>query len=167
MLTAGHCNPPVTFNGITLTRVGYNYDTATANDYSWWSVPSTLQRPTNLIWDGIPDYYLEILRFTPYANMSIGREICKFGATTGYNCGNIADKNYKPVGSPNAFVRVHHPLGEDMSTTGDSGGPYYDDYDYNAYGIHNDSAKFVDPNDSVFMPVNYIAVSNLTVLTNP
>jgi hypothetical protein len=167
MLTAGHCLPPVTYNGVTLTRIGVNHNTATANDYSWWSVPSTLQRPTNVIWDGIPGYYLEILRFTPYANMSIGREICKYGAQTGYTCGNIASKNYGPVGSPNWFVRVHHPLGENMSFKGDSGGPYYDDYEYNAYGIHNDSAWNGKLNDSVFMPVNYISFSNLTVSTNP
>lgn len=77
----------------------------------------------------------------PYEYMSLGAYVCKYGSNTGYTCGDIASKDYKPTGSPNAFVRVHHPDGLNMSSSGDSDGPYYDDYNYQAYGIHNDSAK--------------------------
>jgi hypothetical protein len=166
MLTAGHCTSPITYNGVTLTRVGINYNVNTAYDYQWLSTTG-FDRPTNWIYDGIPGYYLEITGIMPYEYMSLGAYVCKYGSATGYNCGNIASKDYKPTGSPNAFVRVHHPDNFNMSASGDSGGPYYDDYNYQAYGIHNDSAKFVNPNDSAFMPVSYTSASSLQVLIQP
>lgn len=166
MLTAGHCTGTQTYNGITLSRVGIKWDTATAYDYQWLST-SGFERPTNWIYDGIPGYYLEITSIMPYEYMRLGAYVCKYGSETGYLCGHIESKDYKPTGSPNAFVRVRHPDNLNMSSQGDSGGPYYDDYNYQAYGIHHDSAKYVDPLQAAFMPVSYISTSSLQVLIQP
>jgi hypothetical protein len=166
MLTAGHCTGTLTYNGTTLSQVGVKWDTATAYDYRWLSTPG-FDRPTNWIYDGIPGYYLEITGIMPYEYMRLGAYVCKYGSATDYICGNIESKDYKPVGSPNAFVRVRHPDNFNMSAQGDSGGPYYDDYTNQAYGIHHDSAKFVDPLQAAFMPVSYISASGLQVLIQP
>jgi hypothetical protein len=166
MLTAGHCTGTLTYNGVTLQQAGVKWDTATAYDYRWLSTPG-FERLTNWIYDGIPGYYLEITSIMPYEYMRLGAYVCKYGSETGYRCGNIASKDYKPTGSPNAFVRLQDPNGYNMSSSGDSGGPYYDDYNYQAYGIHHDSAKFVDPNQAAFMPVSYISASGLQVLIQP
>jgi hypothetical protein len=60
-----------------------------------------------------------------------------------------------------------YPDGLNMSSQGDSGGPYYDDYNDQAYGIHHDSAKYVNPLHAAFMPVSYISASSLQVLIQP
>lgn len=166
ILTAGHCKAPVTYNGVTLTRLGGNYDINTAYDYQWFST-SGFERPTNWIYDGYPGYFLEITSIMPFEYMRLGAYVCKYGSETGRTCGNIISKNYGPVGTPNYFVTVEDPNGYNMSSSGDSGGPYYDDYNYQAYGIHNDSAKFRDPYDAAFMPVSYISASSLQVLIQP
>jgi hypothetical protein len=108
ILTAGHCTGPLTYNGVTLSRVGIKWDTATAYDYQWLST-SGFERPTNWIYDGIPGYYHEITSIMPYEYMKLGAYVCKYGSETGYLCGNIESKDYKPTGSPNAFVRVRLP----------------------------------------------------------
>lgn len=166
ILTAGHCKAPVTYNGVTLTRLGGNFDPNTAYDYQWFST-SGFDRPTNWIYDGYPGYFLEITSIMPFEYMRLGAYVCKFGSATGRTCGNINSKDYGPVGTPNYFVTVQDPDGYNMSSSGDSGGPYYDDYNYQAYGIHNDSARYRAPNDAAFMPVSYISASSLQVLIQP
>lgn len=165
ILTAGHCDSPIKYGTVVLKEEGVKLDRTTAFDYKWLSTPG-FDRLRNEIYDGIgPDYPITSVK--PYASMSLQQIVCKFGASTAYTCGRIVSKDYKPLGSPNAFVRVHELNNGNMSLAGDSGGPYIDDYTNTAYGIHNDSAKNVNRDESAFMPVSYISASGLTVLVNP
>jgi hypothetical protein len=102
ILTAGHCKAPVTYNGVTLTRLGGIWDINTAYDYQWFST-SGFERPTNWIYDGYPGYFLEITSIMPFEYMRLGAFICKYGSETGRTCGNILSKNYGPVGTPELF----------------------------------------------------------------
>lgn len=164
LTTAGHCTTPLTYNGVTLPRVGVKYQAGTSYDYAWHSTPgfSTL---TNVIYDGLGTSQ-RINYVWPYANMAVGDWICKWGSATGYTCGNIVSKTYNAFGHA-GFVQVHDPDNFNLSDGGDSGAPwYYDAYD-EAWGSHSDSADAVNPNDAIFMPISYISASGLAVLTTP
>lgn len=97
----------------------------------------------------------------------VGDWVCKLGSVTGYTCGQIASKSYNLLGS-SGFVQVHDPDNRNMSAGRDSGGPYYDEYTYpnSAWGSHSDSARSVNANDAVSMPISYISDSKLAVLTD-
>jgi hypothetical protein len=164
LTTAGHCATPLTYNGVTLPRVGYRYEAGTSYDYAWHSTPG-FSALTNVIYDGI-DTSQRITYVWPYASMAVGDWVCKWGSASGYTCGQIVSKTYNAFGHP-GFVQVHDPDNFDLSSGGDSGGPwYYDTYD-EAWGSHSDSADAVNANDAIFMPMSYISASSLAVLTTP
>ena len=89
------------------------------------------------------------------------------GITTGYGCGYIIDKNYTkqanscethPCSNYPTWIRVHRD-GVDLSTGGDSGGPWF--LSNTAYGIM--SAEFLGT-DAIFMAINYVPSSNLGII---
>ena len=82
---------------------------------------------------------------------------------TDFTCGRIVTKYYDLMGHT-GFVLVRGV--ENMSSGGDSGGPWFYDQYNEAWGIHTDDGR-EDPNDAVFMPVSYISASGLAVLTEP
>jgi len=163
LLTAGHCGhtgTAMTYNGVTLPRAGSKYEPGTSYDYQWHTAPGfTL---TNLIYEGFATP-LRITAVWPRANMVEGDFICKWGNATGYTCGNIVTKQYDLLGHP-GFVLVRDINGVDLSRGGDSGGPWYYDSYNEAWGIHTDNGR-ENPNDAVFMPIEYISASGLAVLT--
>lgn len=165
--TAGHCFDPITYNGVTIPLVGRNWVANTTNDYQWHSIPAGFAQPTNVIYEGLTQPY-PIRATRAYSVQAIGEWVCKYGNFSGYTCGRIVSKTYNLQGSP-GFVQVAHPSKQQMSVPGDSGGPYYDDWTYpnTAFGTHSDSARAVDPRDSVYMPINNFANSSLSVLTTP
>ena len=159
--TAGHCPRPLRYMGVELPEVGTRY--GGKYDFRWMSTPG-FSRPTNVIYEGTPYLYAITLAMSYQAN-SIGARVCKYGSATGFTCGNIVQRDYNAFGTP-GFIRVRHPYDYDLSSYGDSGGPWYDDYN-SAYGIHTDSADAVDPNQAIYMPVDYVWDHNLAVLTSP
>lgn len=162
ILTAGHCPNTLTYNGIALPFVGEKYAAYDVNDYQWHTRGAFLQ-PTNEIYEGLASN-LKITAVWPLANMNVGDFICKWGSVTGFTCGNISSLNYNSLGS-GGFVRVDGG-GVDLSSPGDSGGPWYYDAYGEAWGIHqNDAAD--NSLDAVFMPVSRISASSLAVLTTP
>jgi hypothetical protein len=162
--TAGHCATPLTYNGVTLPRVGVRYQAGTSYDYAWHSTPgfSTL---TNVIYDGI-DTSQRITYVWPYASMAVGDWVCKWGSATGYTCGQIASKTYNAYGHA-GFVQVHNPDNLNLSDAGDSGAPWYYDVYEEAWGSHSDSADAVNANDAIYMPMSYISAWGHAVLTTP
>jgi hypothetical protein len=162
--TAGHCATPLTYMNVTLARVGYRYEAYTSYDYAWHSTAG-FTTPTNNIYDGI-DTSQRINYVWPKSNMAVGDWICKWGAATGFTCGNIASKSYNAFGDP-GFIQVHDYYNTNLSDEGDSGAPWYYDQYQEAWGSHSDSADAVNPNDAIFMPIEYISASNLAVLTSP
>lgn len=86
--------------------------------------------------------------------------------TTAYTCGYISSKNFVYQGAA-TYIRVDNTAGyNDLSSGGDSGGPWF--LSNTAYGIHV-GAPTDDPNDAVYMAVNYVDSSGLgiTVMTSP
>ena len=164
LTTAGHCATPITYNGVTLPRVGVRYQAGTSYDYAWHSTAgfSTL---TNVIYDGI-DTSQRITYVWPYASMAVGDWVCKWGSATGYTCGQIVSKTYNAFGNA-GFVQVHNPDNLNLSDGGDSGAPWYYDVYEEAWGSHSDSADAVNPNDAIYMPMSYISASGHAVLTTP
>jgi hypothetical protein len=161
LLTAGHCANSLTYNGAALPWVGERWQTGASFDYQWHSAPGfTL---TNTIYEGLANP-LQILYIWPYANMYEGDYICKYGSATGFTCGDIVTKYYDLLGH-SGFVQVHDYNNSDLSSGGDSGGPWYYDAYNEAWGIHTDNAR-ENPNDAVFMPIDYISNSRLTTLTS-
>ena len=162
VLTAGHCPNTLAYNAVSIPFVGEKYATNTFYDYQWHS-RGTFTQPTNEIYEGLASN-LKITAVWPYSNMNVGDFICKWGAVTGFTCGNIASLDYNSLGA-GGFVRVNGG-GTDLSSGGDSGGPWYYDAYGEAWGIHQDSA-FDNSLDAVFMPVSRISASSLAVLTAP
>lgn len=162
ILTAGHCGNGMTFNGVTLPVIGRNYAIHSVNDYQWHSTPG-FTRPSNRIYDGIDANY-PINGARTYESLVVGEWVEKYGAATGWRSGRIVNRNYNFLGA-GGFVEVAHPQGQNMSSGGDSGGPYYTNAQ--AFGIHVDSARLTNPNNAVFMPVSRISVSSLSVVTTP
>lgn len=102
------------------------------------------------------------------ANQVIGGYVCKYGVTTEYTCGYISSKTVNGnVNPPLAatFIRVDNTAGyNDLSSGGDSGGPWF--LSTTAYGIHHASSG-IDPNDAIYMAINYIEGLDLSVVINP
>lgn len=162
ILTAGHCPNTLTYNGVSLPFVGEKYAAPSQNDFQWHS-RGTFVQPTNEIYEGLSSN-LKITAVWPYSNMMVGDWICKWGAVTGFTCGNISSLNYNSLGD-GGFVRVDGG-GVDLSSPGDSGGPWYYDAYNEAWGIHQNHASD-NTLDAVFMPVSRISVAGLAVLTTP
>ncbi len=162
ILTAGHCPNTLTYNGVSLPFVGEKYVAYDVYDYQWHSRGAFVQ-PTNEIYDGLSSN-LKITAVWPMSNMNVGDFICKWGAVTGFTCGNISSLNYNSLGN-GGFVRVNGG-GVDLSSPGDSGGPWYYDAYSEAWGVHQNDASD-NSLDAVFMPVSRISASSLAVLITP
>jgi hypothetical protein len=164
LTTAGHCGTPMTYSGVTLPRAGVNYAANTVYDYQWHTAPG-FDPLTNVVYFGLPTLS-PVTATWPYSNMLVGDWICKWGAATAYTCGEIASLNYNLLGA-GGFVQVHDPAGTNLSSPGDSGAPWYEEYYQEAWGSHSDSASAVDPDDAVFMPMSRISATSHAVLTTP
>lgn len=162
--TAGHCSNTMTYNGVSLPTAGENWAPNSTYDYQWHTVPTSFTRPTNVIYEGLPNL-LTIEGVWFYEDMQVGDELCKWGSETGYTCGKIYDLHYNLLGVP-GFVRVHNTDNINLSEGGDSGAPWYEAYWHEAWGTHSDHAR-ENLNDAVFMPVSYMSSTGHAVLTTP
>lgn len=162
--TAGHCSNSQSYNGTSLTFKSEilqgSYDIqwhgasgfTVKNKIKWWSDGSTRD-----------------ITSTKHRNyQAIGEYVCKYGMVTNYTCGYISDKNYCPTYVPNCgatFIRVDNTAGyNDLSSGGDSGGPWF--LVNTAYGTHS-GAPGADPNDAIYMAVNYVGGLGVSVMTAP
>lgn len=163
LTTAGHCEGPMIYNGVTLPFVGENWQPLTSYDYQWHS-RGAFEPLTNVIYEGL-EYLLPITSVYSYEYMQIGDWVCKWGSETDWTCGGIVNLHYDLLGSP-GFVQVHHPDNFNTSEGGDSGAPWYNNYYQEAWGSHSDHAR-ENYNDAVFMPISYISATGHAVLTSP
>jgi hypothetical protein len=102
------------------------------------------------------------------ADQVIGTLVCHYGINTGYSCGRLTQKDYKPVysgacpGGPCAqsWMKVDDWLSQDVSCDdGDSGGPWF--VATTAYGVHKGS-----PGSScIHMAIDFISAMGVYVLT--
>lgn len=162
ILTSGHCPDTLSYGGLSLPFVGQRYSAPSMDDYQWNSV-ANFERPTNVIYEGLTE--LRPIEWVwPWGNMNTGDFICKYGNETGFTCGYIVSTNYDALGA-GGFIRVSDD-GYNVSSGGDSGGPWFYDAYNEAWGIHTDDA-FEDPNDAIFMPVDRITSAGIDILRSP
>jgi len=154
IITAAHCSNSQSYNGTSLPFKASAY--GGSYDVQWHTAPGFTVR--NLAYDGSSNRY--VYSTMHRNNQALNSWVCKHGKTTGYTCGFITNKNFRP-GDPSSwsatFILVHRD-GVDLSSTGDSGGPWFSGNI--AYGVHTGGTG----NDAYYMAVNYVDYLDLTVL---
>lgn len=151
--TAGHCSNAQSYSG---TNLPFQAE-LDANEYDiqWHTAPGFTV--WNLIWDGTYNRYIFSTKHRD--SQVVGELVCKYGKTTGYNCGYITTKTaWGGDGHTETFIRVHKE-GVDLCNGGDSGGPWF--YNNTAYGTM--LGELFD--DAFYMAANYIQGLGVTVLT--
>lgn len=159
--TAGHCPdrqyPLPAGSGADFPFI-YEWRQFGPYDLQWHTTPGWTVR--SWAYDGVPSYRY-VTGTKARGDQWDGEWVCKYGAATHYTCGQIADRfytSYYPYNDP-SYVRVSN-AGERICFEGDSGGPWYNGG--TAYGITNGCAG----NDGIYMAINYVQYTGLTVLVN-
>ncbi len=129
----------------------------------------------NLAWDGTHNRLVFSTRHRD--QQAANQWVCKYGITTGYGCGYIVTTEFlknsfrtcPDCTGEATWIHVHRD-GVDLSSGGDSGGPWF--VGSTAYGVMSARLDFDDndstPDDAIYMAINYVSSSNLgiRVLTN-
>ena len=160
--TAGHCGNSQAYDG---TDLDFEEEKEETNyDIQWHTAPDFTV--TNKIQTASNGGTRSVTGTVGRSSQSVGDYVCKYGKTSGYTCGYISDKNFWPEGHSPTFIRVDNTAGDDdLSSGGDSGGPWFLVYD--AYGTHV-GAPSSDLNDAIYMAVNYISPGiGVDVMTSP
>jgi streptogrisin C len=127
--TAAHCNNQLqVYGGPDLNFKDGMYGASW--DVQWHSHPSEPFPPyarDATAEPGTP-YYRIISDKKPRSAQNIGDFVCKYGRTTGFDCGDIIFTNYCPSYIPNVvctWMVASNDHGRDLCSPGDSGGPVY------------------------------------------
>ncbi|MEO7841805.1 MAG: S1 family peptidase [Anaerolineales bacterium] len=159
--TAGHCTGAnISPLGTPIVRIDQG-----TYDFQVNPVPSgyTIKNwAADNIFDSTP-YYREITAVVGTA--SVGTFVCKFGAVTGYQCGNVESNNYSFESvTPWLLIKASNPNAK-ISCGGDSGGPVYTGS--TAVGAHVAGWCSLTNNKSVAMLVNKYWDQGYNVMTAP
>ena len=159
--TAGHCSNTQSYGGNNLPFQSQNW--AGSYDIQWHTAPGyTVTNKIRWCSDGTTR---DITATKSRSSQAIGNYVCKYGMTSHYTCGYISSKNFMHQGQA-TYIRVDNTAGyDDLSSGGDSGGPWF--LCNTAYGTHVGSPGD-DPNDAVYMAVNYVESGlGVSVMTSP
>lgn len=124
--TAGHCSDSESYSGQQLPY--QNGNVWASMDGQWHTAPGFTVK--NWAYDGVPGGstpYYRVISAYQGGNSYQGQFVCKYGVSTGYNCGTVVDTMFSPNWVPNScacFLLVRKD-GVDLSEPGDSGGPIY------------------------------------------
>ena len=166
--TAGHCPNNQTFDGTALDyvegRLGGSYDVQ-------WYEEAPTHTLRGLMFDGTYNRYVHGTRHRD--DQAVGEYVCRYGKETSFACGNILTTYAQPSNQTDCqagctfsatFVLVDLTSGQ-LSVVGDSGGPWFSNN--TAYGIQRARGRTVDGNivGDVYMPINYISVLGVSVIT--
>jgi hypothetical protein len=156
--TAAHCGNTQSYKGVSLPFVAQKYGGSC--DVQWHKDGSHTA-VAKFVADN-PSAPRVVSALRSRANQAVGSYVCKRGKTTGYTCGYITDKNFRP-NHPNGtatFIRVHRD-NVNLSDPGDSGGPWFNTN--TAYGVHKCG---IGANDSCYMAIDYVSSClGVTVVT--
>ncbi len=161
VLTAAHCPNTQSYSGTNLPFKGAAY--GGRYDVQWHQADHAFT-VKNLAYYGSSNPRF-IYSTKHRNNQYVNQWVCKYGVETGYTCGQISDTSYADTFNGTYFfnlIRVHRS-GVNLSSGGDSGGPWM--WSNTAFGVHK-GAPAGDGNDAVYMAINYIDVLGLTVLTD-
>lgn len=95
----------------------------------------------------------------------VGALVYKYGKTTGFGGGYISSLYYWPSGHMATFIRVNNTAGySPLALGGDSGGPWFMASTAwgSCFGFPGD-----DPNDAIYMAINYVSGIGVSVMTSP
>lgn len=149
--SAGHCHNNQTFMGQPLTFEEEEWQRF--YDVQWYTTPGfTVTNEFQWRDDGSTR---EVTATRGRSNQSVGQYVCKYGKTTGYTCGYIESRFFRPNYIDNAtptFILVEDTAGySPLVEVGDSGAPVFNGS--TAFGTI--SGK-VDTGKAIYMAVNYI-----------
>jgi hypothetical protein len=160
---AGHCGNSQSFQGQPLawrtTRFFGNHDEA------WFSAPGLFTVTSGWINDGVGGRSITSVRHRD--NQAIGALVCKYGKTTGFDCGYITSKTHAPSYVPNAaatFILAKKD-GVDMASGGDSGGPIF--VNNTALGIVSGSRGSNNIDQVIYVAINYVEAGMSVKVTFP
>jgi hypothetical protein len=155
IVTAGHCDNDLGYNGQGLPwQYGQQWG---PYDVQWHTTPGLTD--VNKVQDG-PSTTRRVTSVQVRGNMMVGDVVCKYGQTTGYDCGTIDDLSVSGCVPDSEdyplYIYVNNNDG-DLADGGDSGGPVYKGAPAKAWGIITCDAKGFfgeDSGDMVFMAQN-------------
>lgn len=132
-LSAGHCGNTMSYQGVNLPYMGQCWGGSC--DSQWHLVATFTPVPEFVFTEN--QSRRQVWATVTRASLLIGQTACKYGPVTGYDCGNVESKSYRPPQNevPNAtstFIRVK-ACNWDMVALGDSGGPAF--YGNDALGV--------------------------------
>jgi hypothetical protein len=162
--SAGHCPNSISIGSVVLTmqqEVRDVYDTQ-------WMLPSPGATVRNWVQDSFTPTARSITSRVFRVNQTVGSTVCHFGGSTGYGCGQITTNTLAPTScishAKPIYVQVHNANGQDLSTGGDSGGPWF--WLQQAWGLMNCYAG--NQIDGIYTPEDELEISlNITVMTAP
>ena len=158
-MTAGHCvqiggttwNAKDESNAFSLLGVtafghsaGHDSGIVSISTFGGWNSPAP--KPFVIVKDSstVPDdiiftNYNPSYKITATSFSSMGQVLCRTGATTGTECGEVSDLGAdESMAWPDGTTHTYHPMGNINvcgAKGGDSGGPYYKKH--RAFGIHS------------------------------
>lgn len=153
--TAGHCPDSMSYSGASMTFLGEYYHGY--GDVQWHYSNQLSYQKT--FWDGSSQRPATGRK--AWVNMNVNDSICKYGRTTGYNCGVVAHRAYCPSYIPSGtctYLRTNNSAA-DMSEPGDSGGPNF--VGGTAWGLT--SGHIEGTNNGIVMPQEFMSYLDIQV----
>jgi len=161
VLTAAHCFGTMSYQGTVLPFQWQNF--GGPNDEQWHTTPGF----TDENWVYNNAYTIAITSKKTWSQQTIGMFVCHMGQTTKYGCGEIVNKSLRPNYVPNAtatYIQVS-AFGMDLSSEGDSGGPWW--INNTALGIMSGCVQSITCNDAIYVATNYVEGGlGVTILTS-
>lgn len=164
IVTAGHCGNTQSYAGSSLPYQSGLY--SGADDEQWHTAPAfTVRNRIRYASDGSTR---SITSRVGRDSTAVGTTLCKYGTTTGYDCGTVVSKTFTPGWVPYAlpyYMQVHNCCGSDLSTGGDSGGPVF--WNNAAYGIIEGWYGTEAASDLIYTAINFVEAGiGIVVLTS-
>ena len=169
--TAAHCDDSLSYSGTALIHRG-EIEGGSA-DVQWHTTPGFTVR--NRIHVGYGETR-DVTGTRHRDSQGVNAYVCKYGKITGYDCGRIVDKSYKPswycsdrracYWSP-TFIRV---TPEDPTSLfvdlGDSGGPWFSGTTAwgTLVGWQSEDVDGIHVTDAIYMAINYLSQIGVSVL---
>lgn len=149
---AGHCGNFQSFLGAALAYRGKAF--FGSHDEAWFSSPGVHTVIAGWINDSVGGRNITSDRHRD--NQPIGALICKYGKTTGFDCGYITSRIFAPgyVPQPAQTFMLAQKQGVDMASSNDSGGPIF--VNNTALGIVSGSWGSNNIDQVIYVAINYV-----------